>query len=362
MLTQRLGEEMFELVVEPTGDVLEVKEGQTILDTLLRSGISIPYQCGHGLCSTCKVTILEGEVDHGEASPFALMDFERDEGVALACCATAQSDIVIEAEIDVDPDARIIPIQDFDAKVERVEKLTGDIIGIWLKLDKDLDFQAGQYINLQVPGVAQPRAFSIASSVSQSDLIELHVRYVPDGKATSFLHNDLNIGDTLKASGPFGRFFVRKSRTTPVMFIAGGSGLSSPKSMILDLLDTGFKQPIELFHGTRTAADVYDKELFETLSSEHKNFSYTPVPFDISDESGADWVGEHGALQDVISQKFEGNFKNWTAYLCGPPGMIEVCIRALMQGRLFENDIFTEGFLTSAEAETASKSKVFKRI
>lgn len=353
---------MFELVVEPTGDVLEVKEGQTILDTLLRSGISIPYQCGHGLCSTCKVTILEGDVDHGEASPFALMDFEREEGVALACCATAQSDLVIEAEIDIDPDARMIPIQDFEATVERVEKLTGDIIGIWLKLDKDMDFQAGQYINLHVTGVDQPRAFSIASPESQPDLIELHVRYVPDGKATSFLHNDLKIGDTLKASGPFGRFYVRKSRATPVLFIAGGSGLSSPKSMILDLLETGFSHPIELFHGTRTAADVYDKELFDTLSNKHENFSYTPVPFDISYESGADWAGENGALQDVISQKFEGNFKDWTAYLCGPPGMIEVCIRTLMQGRLFEKDIFTEGFLTSAEAETVSKSKVFKRI
>ncbi len=353
---------MFELVVEPTGDVVKVKEGQTILDSLLRSGISIPYQCGHGLCSTCKVTVLEGEVDHGEASPFALMDFERDEGMTLACCATAQSDLVIEAEIDVDPDARKIPIQDFKVTVERIEKLTGDILGIWLKLDKDMDFQAGQYINLHVPGVEIPRAFSIASPESQSGQIELHVRYVPDGKATSFLHNDLNVGDALEASGPFGRFFVRKSRTTPVMFIAGGSGLSSPKSMILDLLETGFKQPIELFHGTRTPVDVYDKDLFEELSLNYENFSYTPVPFDISDESGPSWSGEHGALQDVITKKFNGSFKDWTAYLCGPPGMIEVCIRALMKGRLFENDIFTEGFLTAAEAETVSKSKVFKRI
>ncbi|MGC6503750.1 MAG: NADH:ubiquinone reductase (Na(+)-transporting) subunit F [Parvibaculales bacterium] len=353
---------MFELVVEPTGDVVEVEEGQTILDSLLRSGISIPYQCGHGLCSTCKVTVLEGEVDHGEASPFALMDFERDEGVALACCATAQSDLVIEAEIDVDPDARMIPIQDFTATVERMEKLTGDITGIWLKLDKDMDFQAGQYINLHVPGVAQPRAFSIASPETQPDLIELHVRYVPDGKATGYLHNDLKTGDTLKVSGPLGRFYVRKSRTTPTMFIAGGSGLSSPKSMILDLLDSGFDSPVELFHGTRTVADVYDHQLFETLSEKHENFSYTPVPFDVSDDSGAGWLGEHGALQDVIAKKFADGFKGWTAYLCGPPGMIEVCIRTLMQGRLFEKDIFTEGFLTSAEAETASKSKVFKRI
>jgi hypothetical protein len=49
--------------------------------------------------------VRDGEVDHGEASPFALMDFEREEGKALACCATLQSDVVIEAEIDEEPDA-----------------------------------------------------------------------------------------------------------------------------------------------------------------------------------------------------------------------------------------------------------------
>jgi hypothetical protein len=51
------------------------------------------------------VQVRDGEVDHGEASPFALMDFEREEGKALACCATLQSDVVIEAEIDEEPDA-----------------------------------------------------------------------------------------------------------------------------------------------------------------------------------------------------------------------------------------------------------------
>src|SRR3546814_15002432 len=47
------------------------------------------------------------------ASSFALMDFERDEGKTLACCATVEEDVTIEADIDEDPDAEIIPIRDF---------------------------------------------------------------------------------------------------------------------------------------------------------------------------------------------------------------------------------------------------------
>ncbi|MFX8466460.1 2Fe-2S iron-sulfur cluster-binding protein, partial [Acinetobacter baumannii] len=82
-------------------------------DAALRSGLYIPHACGHGLCGTCKVEVTSGEVDHGDASPFALMDVERDEGRCLACCAIPQSDLIIEADIDEDPDGRSIPLKDF---------------------------------------------------------------------------------------------------------------------------------------------------------------------------------------------------------------------------------------------------------
>ena len=92
---------------------LEVADGQTLLDACLRAGVWLPHACGHGLCGTCKVEVLDGEVDHGAASPFALMDFERDEGWTLACSATAQTDVCIEADIDEEPDAVVRAVRDF---------------------------------------------------------------------------------------------------------------------------------------------------------------------------------------------------------------------------------------------------------
>ena len=63
------------------------------------------------LVRTCKIEVLEGEVEHNEASAFALMDMERDEGKTLACCATLLEDTVIEADIDEEPDAEHLPHQ-----------------------------------------------------------------------------------------------------------------------------------------------------------------------------------------------------------------------------------------------------------
>ena len=134
----------YQLNIQPLGATIEVEEGQTILDAALRQGIYIPHACGHGLCGTCKVQVCDGEVDLGDANPFALMDFEREERKALACCATLLDDTTIEADIEEDPDAEVIPVEDFNAEVTRIEQLTPTIKAVFLRLDQPIHFQAGQ--------------------------------------------------------------------------------------------------------------------------------------------------------------------------------------------------------------------------
>lgn len=351
----------YELTIEPLGQTIEVEEGQTILDASLRAGIYLPHACCHGLCATCKVQVLEGDVDHGEASTFALMDFEREEGKALACCCRLESDAVIEAEIEEDPDARNLPVEDYVGEVVRIEALTPTIKGIWLKLDRPLDFQAGQYVNIEVPGVpGQPRAFSLANPPQIQDVVELNVRIVPGGAVTTAIHEHLAVGDTVKISGPYGRFFVKKSAHVPLIFMAGGSGLSSPKSMIEDLLAEGFDLPITLVYGQRTYEELYYHAHFLDLAARHPNFTYVPALSQEPDDS--DWQGLRGFVHEAARVHFGNDFRNHKAYLCGPPAMIEACISTLMQGRLFERDIYTEKFFSAADASQQLKSPLFKRV
>lgn len=350
----------YQLTIEPTGDVIDVEEGQTILDAALRAGVWLPHACGHGLCGTCKVDVLDGEVEHGAASPFALMDFERDEGKTLCCTATMESDVTIEAEIDEEPDARIIPVRDFTATVERLDDLTHDVKGVVLALDAPIDFQAGQYINLTIPGVEGGRAFSIANAPQADRVVELHVRLVPGGAGTTAIHTDLKVGDRVTFSGPYGRFFVRTSAPEPMLFLAGGTGVSSPRSMILDLLAQGDGRSLTLIHGVRSQRDLYGRDEFEALAAAHSNFRYVPA---LSDEpADSDWSGERGFVHEVAERLFADGFAGHKAYLCGPPPMIEACIRTLMQGRLFERDIFTEKFLTAKDGTEKPRSPVFRRL
>ncbi len=352
----------YQVTIEPLGETIEVEEGQSLLDAALRNGVYLPHACGHGLCATCKVDILEGEVDYGDASPFALMDMERDEGKCLACCATPQSDLVIEADIEEDEDAKHYPVHDFTATVSAIETLTPRIKGITLDLgDAEIIFQAGQYINLLVPGLeTAPRAFSIASPPSQKNRIELNVCLVEGGAATGYLHHDLAVGDSLRFSGPYGQFFVRKSAPEPLLFLAGGSGLSSPKSMILDLLEEGDERPITLIYGARNQAEIYNRDLFEALARSHANFTYLPALSEEPEDSG--WTGLRGFVHEAAAEHFGGRFEGHKAYLCGPPPMIDACITTLMRGRLFEKDMFTENFYSAANRDEKPKSPLFKAI
>ena len=349
----------YALTIEPLGQTIEIEEGQTILDAALRAGIYLPHACCHGLCATCKVQVTDGEVEHGEASSFALMDFERDEQKCLACCATAQSDLVIEAEIEEDPDAENLPVRDFDGVVTRIETLTPTIKGVWIKLDTPIRFQAGQYVNLVLPGDIGSRAFSVASPPSEDGEVELNIRIVPGGQGTAYVHEKMQAGERVRISGPYGRFFVKKSAAVPVVFMAGGSGLSSPRSMILDLLEEGFDKPIVLVYGQRSREELYYHDAFVALAEKHANFRYVPA---LSHEpAGSGWTGFRGFVHEAAKDAFDNDFRGHKAYLCGPPLMIDACITTLMQGRLFERDIYTEKFISAADAQQV-RSPLFKAI
>ena len=350
-----------ELSIEPLGRTIEVEEGQTILDASLRAGIYLPHACGQGYCATCKISVLDGEVDHGNASNFALMDYEREEGKALACCAKLEADTVIEVEIEIDTDSRNLPVRDYQGIVSRIEKLTPTIKGIWIKLDNDevLDFQAGQYVKLQLPDDIGIRAFSLANPPSTGNEIELNIRLVPGGVCTGWIHSQLKVGDKLRLTGPYGRFFVHKSAKLPSLFMAGGSGLSSPRSMILDLIGEGSELPITLVQGARNRQELYYHDEFVALAARHPNFTYVPA---LSDEAAdSDWQGFRGFVHDAAKAHFDNDFRGRKAYLCGPPIMIEACITTLMQGRLFERDIYTEKFFSAADAQQV-RSPLFKKV
>jgi len=115
-----------------------------------------------------------------------------------------------------------------------------------------------------------------------------------------------------------------------------------------------------LVYGQRSRAELYYDAEFRALAEKYPNFTYVPA---LSEEApGSDWNGARGFVHEAAKAHFDNDFRGHKAYLCGPPAMIEACITALMQGRLFERDIYMEKFFSAADASQQLKSPLFKNI
>ncbi len=354
----------YQVTVEPLGTVIEVEQGQTILDAALRSGLALPHACSQGVCSACKIDIIEGEVDIGDASEFALLDSERAESKCLACCATPLTDLVVEAAIDSDPDAKRYPVLDYQSVVTNIVDVSPNIKSVFLALGDDgISFQAGQYIHLHVPGLdglGQKRAFSIASPPSSRNVIELNISLVEGGEGTNYLHNKLQVGDALNFSGPYGQFFLRASQPEPIIFLAAGSGLSGVKSMVMELMESNDTRPITLIFGARTQEEVFYRELFEQYARDHSNFTFLSTVNDGLCDSHED--EQWGCIHQAAKAHFGGVFEGYNAYICGPPPMVDSCVTTLMLGRCFERHLFVENFYNSGSKQRKPKNTIFKSI
>ena len=338
----------YTISVEPLNRTVECREDQNILDACLRQGVWLPHACTHGTCATCKVQILEGDVEHNDASAFALMDFERTEGKALICTATPQSDVTLEADVDVEEGVAFYPVRDFAGTVRIIEDCARETRRVVIDLDHDIDFNPGQYVQVTIPGEDVNRSWSVASPPGEPGAIELNIRRTPGGLGTDgWVFKSLAAGDSVQIAGPYGRFFFREHRAQPVVLIGGGTGLAPLKSMVRHVLEVGLAQRLYLYHGSRTSADLYDVAFFRDLEAKYPDqFTYRPC---LSDEEAEGTA--HGLVTDVVAADFP-TLKGHVAYLCGPPAMVEACLKMLMKKRLFPRDTYREDFFDSSDKAT----------
>ena len=190
-------------------------DNETILQAAIRQGFNLRYGCKHGGCGMCKAQVVEGEVDNTEASSFALLDFEKQQGLALLCCAYPESDVSIELwDYDEADLISEFAVGQFEAEVEKITELTHDIRGMHLRLiePQRIEFKAGQYVDLLVPGTNEWRSYSMANPPSRRNEIEIMVKLMPGGLFSTYIEQQLKPGERLSLQGPYGNFHLRDTQ------------------------------------------------------------------------------------------------------------------------------------------------------
>ena len=265
--------------------------------------------------------------------------------------------MTIEADVEVEEGVTHHPVRDYVGTVVQLDDIARQTRRLVIDLDQEMAFNPGQYVSIEVPGRAVTRTYSMGNPPHEPGQIELQIRRTPGGIGTDgWVFKTLTKGDTVRLAGPFGRFFLREARTEPAILIGGGTGLAPLKSMIRHVLERGLPHRMYLYQGARTQADLYDVEFFRGLQDQHPDqFTYRPC---LSDE---EWDGPTGMVTDVVDADFQ-TCRNHTAYLCGPPPMVEAALKTLMRKRLFPKDIFREDFFDASDKATGGvRSPLLKR-
>jgi ferredoxin-NADP reductase len=149
-----------------------------------------------------------------------------------------------------------------DATVVEIRDQTPRVKTFTLSLPEVTPYLAGQHfvVRLTAPdGYTAQRSYSVASPPSDGMSIQLTVERLPEGEVSTFLHDELMVGDTLEVRGPIGGWFVWDA-TSPALLVGGGSGVVPVMAMLRLARRTG--AAAHLVVSARTPADViYAEEL-----------------------------------------------------------------------------------------------------
>jgi len=319
--------------------ILKGSGNQSLLELLTENKIYIPSACGgKATCGHCKVRILSGAGEVLPTEEVFLNTEERNRGIRLAC------QVKLRGPIEILVPEYLFSTEEFYSRVDDIKDLTYDIKFLRLKIigSKRIRFKPGQYIQIWIPGTNEYRAYSIASSPSMDDAIELIIRLVPGGLCSTYVHKVLERGDTVKFIGPFGDFYLREENNREIIAIGGGCGMAPIRSIILYLIEKGMPRKFTYFFGARAKRDLYFTEELNEISLRYPNFSYIPALSEPLPEDN--WPGEVGLITQVAEKYLIQDGSEKEAYLCGPGPMIEAALKALPQKGIKSEYIYYDKF------------------
>ena len=282
----------------------------------------------------------QGEAEAASGRATSLLASERDAGFRLTCSTQPRSDCRFEFDYDSTAgESRPVAAHAF---VNAVERIASDVVRLKLELaDGDwLDFQAGQFIQVTVPGTELVRRYSMSSTPAALPELELLIRLLPDGVMSDWLTGRAAVDDVLQIEGPYGSFFLRDHAKASHVMIAGGTGLAPIQSM-LDVIraKSGIKPRIVLSFGCSDEDTLFNLEELELRALWMPTLD---VRISVDRGTARDDLRIGNPVEAIAPEDIDAKT---VAYLCGPPAMIEAAHARLEALGVNPENIHAEQFV-----------------
>ncbi|MCF6336922.1 MAG: FAD-binding oxidoreductase [Gammaproteobacteria bacterium] len=317
------------------GQEYQCEPDESVLDCLIRQGVSVNYSCKAGVCQSCMMVAVEGEPT--PTSQVGIKETLKAQNHFLICSCVPVTDMQVAT-----PDRAG---SSFDTTVLSRDKLSADVIQLRLARPENYDYLPGQFLNL-TNDTGVTRSYSLASVPELDDFLELHIRHVPDGLVSSWVAEKLQTGDTVTISQAAGQCSYLPGREAQSLLLIGtGTGLAPLVGIVRDALQQRHSGPIHLYHGSSTPEGLY--LVAELLAMDEANavFHYHPCVSQGTPSQGM----QPGRAADMALADF-AQLSGWRVFLCGREDMVKTVQKKSFLAGASMQDIFADPFVDSAGA------------
>jgi ferredoxin-NADP reductase len=214
------------------------------------------------------------------------------------------------------------------ATVHEVVEETARVRTIVLDVPEWTGHRAGQHLDVRLTaedGYRAEREYSIASAPGEP--VAITVERLDDGEVSPYLTEELRAGDSLELRGPVGGYFVWNPEDgSPLLLVAGGSGVVPLRAMLRHRRLTGSSVPARLLYSARSLEDVIYREELERLTDGVEIFHA------LTRRRPPGWTGYARRVDaELLGEVAWPAEQDPLAFVCGPTSFVETVASGLVE-------------------------------
>ena len=213
------------------------------------------------------------------------------------------------------------------ATVTAVTRETPSVRTIALAVPSWPGHRAGQHLDVRLTaedGYSAERSYSIAAAAD--DPVAITVERLDDGEVSTYLTEDLRVGDQLEIRGPVGGYFVWETADGgPLLLVGGGSGIVPLRAILRQHEHTGSEVPVKLLYSARTLSELIYRD---ELDGQHDGVE---IIYTLTREQPAGWTGYARRVdRALLAETAWPAGRNPLAFVCGPTSFVETVAAGLV--------------------------------
>ncbi|EER46336.1 NADH oxidoreductase [Actinobacillus minor] len=214
-------------------------------------------------------------------------------------------------------------------------------------------YQAGQYALVSIKNTPHiTRAYSLSSTPGESRFVSITVREIEGGVGSTWLNNDVKVGDQVWFSNPMGEFSCQQVIADNYLLVGAGSGVTPIMSMARWLLANRPEVNVTVIHSVHSPEDVIFKQEWAELKAK-----YPKLQLVINASVNATEGFASGRISAEIIKNAVPNLANYTVMTCGPEAYMNALKEIVLSLGGTEDRFFTEAFFNTALAGEISSDK-----